>query len=169
MNAPLTFSALDRKLGDFLQRLAGGFAPEVRLAAMCASRARAEGNICVALEEIAGMEGAPSLASLRKKLRRSGVVGAPGEFAPLILDSKDRLYLRRYWEYEQELARAIVSEPRLLLLDEPLSNLDAKVREQARRRHELEGRRHRAPILPASASTGAIRLAGAQAHSSSCV
>ena len=109
MNAPVAFSALDRQLGAFLQRLAGGPAPEVRLAAMCASRARAEGNICVTLAEIAGMEGAPSLATLRKKLRGSGTVGAPGEFAPLILDANDRLYLRRYWEYEQELARAILS------------------------------------------------------------
>ncbi len=109
MNAPVAFSALDRQLGAFLQRLAGGPAPEVRLAAMCASRARAEGNICVTLAEIAGMEGAPSLATLRKKLRGSGTVGAPGEFAPLILDENDRLYLRRYWEYEQDLARAILS------------------------------------------------------------
>ncbi len=109
MNAPVTFSAIDRQLGAFLQRLAGKSAPEVRLAAMCASRARAEGNICVTLEEIAGMEGGPNVASLRKKLRASDAVGAPGEFAPLILDSNDRLYLRRYWEYEQELARAIVS------------------------------------------------------------
>src|SRR5919198_1812973 len=30
------------------------------------------------------------------------------------------------------LARAVVAQPRVLLLDEPLSNLDAKVREQAR-------------------------------------
>ncbi len=109
MNAPVTFSALDRQLGTFLQRLAGAVAPEVRLAAMCASRARAEGNICVTLAEIAEMEGAPSVASLRKKLRASGIVGAPGEFAPLILDSDDRLYLRRYWEYEQQLAQAILS------------------------------------------------------------
>ena len=109
MSAPSVFSALDRQLGDFLQRLAGGTAPELRLVAMCASRARTEGNICVLLAEIAAMEGVPGLASLRKKLRASGVVGAPGDFAPLILDLQDRLYLRRYWEYEHQLAQAILS------------------------------------------------------------
>ena len=108
MNAETNFSALDRQFGTLLERLAGG-SPEIRLAAMCASRARAEGNICVSLGEIAEMEGTPGVASLRKKLRGSDVVGAPGAFTPLILDGRDRLYLRRYWEYEQQLAQAIAS------------------------------------------------------------
>jgi exodeoxyribonuclease V alpha subunit len=107
MNAEINFSALDRQFGDFLQNLAKESAPEVRLAAMCASRARAEGNICISLGEIAQREAAVSAANLRKKLRRSGVVGEPGAFTPLILDENDRLYLRRYWEYEQQLAQAI--------------------------------------------------------------
>ncbi len=96
------FSALDRQFGDFLARLAGSGAAEVRDVARCVSRARAEGHVCIALAEIAG-------ASLREKLRASGVVGAPGDFAPLILDQDDRIYLRRYWEYEQQLAAAIRS------------------------------------------------------------
>src|SRR4029453_7821826 len=108
MNGETTFSALNRQFGDFLQRLAGDTAGEVRLAAMCTSRARAEGHICVPVAEIAAMEGAPSAANLRQKLRASKVVGAPGDFTPLVLDEHDRLYLRRYWEYEQQLAQAIL-------------------------------------------------------------
>jgi exodeoxyribonuclease V alpha subunit len=38
----------------------------------------------------------------------SVVVGSPGEFKPLILDARHRLYLHRYWEYEQSLAAAIL-------------------------------------------------------------
>ncbi len=109
MNAETKFSALDRQFGDFLQRLDGGDAAEVRLAAICASRARADGHICVTVAEIAEREEAPKPATLRKKLRASKVVGAPGEFTPLVLDEHDRLYLRRYWEYEQQLAGAILS------------------------------------------------------------
>lgn len=103
-----TFSALDRQFGDFLERLAGSAAAEVRLAAMCVSRARAAGHICVTVPEIAAIESTPTAATLRKKLRASKVVGAPGDFTPLILDAHDRLYLRRYWEYEQQLAEAIL-------------------------------------------------------------
>ena len=40
----------------------------------------------------------------------------PGDFTPLILDGHDRLYLRRYWEYEQQLAQAIAqSDVRFLV------------------------------------------------------
>ncbi|MEO7724839.1 MAG: exodeoxyribonuclease V subunit alpha [Chthoniobacterales bacterium] len=108
MNEELKFSALDRQFGDFLQRLAGGTAAEVRLVAMSASRARAQGHICIPLGEIAGATTARRAASLRKILRASGVVGEPGDFTPLILDQEDRLYLRRYWEYEQQLAAALL-------------------------------------------------------------
>ncbi|HEY2801673.1 MAG TPA: exodeoxyribonuclease V subunit alpha [Chthoniobacterales bacterium] len=108
MNSETSFSALDRHFGRFLERLQGSDAAEVHLAAMCVSRARAEGHICVALPEIAAREGAPTAAALRKKLRASKMVGAPGEFTPLVLDEHDRLYLRRYWEYEQQLAAAIL-------------------------------------------------------------
>src|SRR5207237_9102613 len=46
-----------------------------------------------------------ALKSWVNKLHSSGVVGDPGEFAPLILDQSDRLYLQRYWKYEDELGR----------------------------------------------------------------
>ena len=101
------FSALDCQFGKFLERLAGVSAPEVREAAMAASQARMEGNICVSLGKIVG-DKKTSVAALRKNLRASKVVGGPGDFTPLILDSHDRLYLRRYWEYEQQLAHALV-------------------------------------------------------------
>ena len=110
MNEEPKFRALDRHFGNLLHRLAGGTdAAEVRLAAMCASRARAEGHVCTTLAEIAANDGAPTVAQLRKKLRASSVVGASGAFTPLVLDPQDRLYLRRYWEYEQQLAAAIRS------------------------------------------------------------
>jgi exodeoxyribonuclease V alpha subunit len=111
MNDETEFSALDRQFGDFLQRLAGNSATGVRDAAMSASQARAEGNICVSLGEVAhGKE--ISLAALRENLLKSKVVGEPGDFTPLILDRQDRLYLRRYWEYEQQLAAAILARAR---------------------------------------------------------
>jgi exodeoxyribonuclease V alpha subunit len=44
-----------------------------------------------------------------KRLREFAVVGAPGEFKPLILDDANRLYLHRYWRYEEELSEALLS------------------------------------------------------------
>ena len=49
----------------------------------------------------------PDAESWTKKLLASPVVGRPGEYKPLILDYKNRLYLYRYWRYEQQLAADI--------------------------------------------------------------
>jgi exodeoxyribonuclease V alpha subunit len=40
-------------------------------------------------------------------LGTSPVVGRPGDFKPLVLDGRGRLYLHRYWKYESELAKTI--------------------------------------------------------------
>jgi exodeoxyribonuclease V alpha subunit len=50
------------------------------------------------------MTTAPRLDDWLALLRRSSVVGRPGEFRPLILDDHGRLYLYRYWDYETRLA-----------------------------------------------------------------
>jgi exodeoxyribonuclease V alpha subunit len=49
----------------------------------------------------------PSLEEWIKELKQAPVVGNPGNYAPLILDSKNRLYLARYWKYENNLANFI--------------------------------------------------------------
>jgi exodeoxyribonuclease V alpha subunit len=92
----------------------------VGLAAALASRKRSEGHICLDLEALAGSafpelppDGVtpiqlPRLKDWTKALKLSPVVGSPGEFKPLVLDARHRLYLHRYWEYEQSVATAIL-------------------------------------------------------------
>src|SRR5262249_38143775 len=46
----------------------------------------------------------PELAAWTAALRSTPVVGGPGDDTPLVLDQAGRLYLRRYWLYEHELA-----------------------------------------------------------------
>jgi exodeoxyribonuclease V alpha subunit len=91
---------LDRHFAALLLRLNG--APDADLArvAEAASAWRGAGHTCVPLAELGGER-------LAAKLRASAVVGAPGDFKPLILDDAGRVYLQRYWRYESELAAAI--------------------------------------------------------------
>jgi exodeoxyribonuclease V alpha subunit len=51
----------------------------------------------------------PPLTTLLEEVKQLSVVGQPGNFAPLILDHKQRLYLHRYWTYENQLARQILA------------------------------------------------------------
>ena len=115
------FSDLDRHFAGFITRLSGIDSEELKLAALMVSSRTARGDICVNIPEIAGKrfcdmfgDGAPSLCFPKYKnwraiLRKSPVVGCPGDYRPLVLDDSGRLYLYRYWEYEQWLAQNITA------------------------------------------------------------
>jgi exodeoxyribonuclease V alpha subunit len=118
MTGEETFSALELHFADLVARLSDRRCIELDLAALLVSRQCAAGHICLPLHEVAekplpavygGLERAPEADDWIEKLRASDAVGAPGEFSPLILDEKGRLYLRRYWEYEKKLADIIKS------------------------------------------------------------
>jgi exodeoxyribonuclease V alpha subunit len=114
------FSDLDRHFAGFVEAQAGGDRSSLALAAALVSRRRSEGHICLDLGEHAGLafpdkpvDGVnsvqlPGLKDWTSELRASPVVGSPGEFKPLILDARHRLYLYRYWDYEQSLASEIL-------------------------------------------------------------
>jgi exodeoxyribonuclease V alpha subunit len=71
--------------------------------------------VCVQLGEFAGQPlaaldfTAPALPSWIRVLRESSIVGAPGDFRPLVLDGRGRLYLYRYWAYEKRLADDVLA------------------------------------------------------------
>lgn len=112
------------------------FAPEehreeVFLAAAGVSRGVREGHICLFLNEAAGrmlspVEGDssvvfPPLERWIQALKNSPCVGRPGDFCPLVLDEKNRLYLHRYWEYENAVARHFagrMTKNRIIRFDE---------------------------------------------------
>lgn len=111
-------SDLDLHFAGFLMTQAKGSDEVLALAAALASHVSAEGHVCLDLRTVAGQPlfpatpgaiDAPSLAEWRASLEASGVVGRPGEWQPLILDDADRLYLHRYWSYEQLLGQALLA------------------------------------------------------------
>jgi exodeoxyribonuclease V alpha subunit len=118
------FSSLDRHFAAFMLELAGETIPDRQnklwLAAALASNFVGSGHVCLNLPDIAGTILAtddeaeapsivcPEIDEWTGMLRGQSVVGRPGEFKPLVLDEHSRLYLYRYWLYEQQLAGAIL-------------------------------------------------------------
>src|SRR5688572_10790722 len=111
----LELTDIDLQFGRFASHLAGGHCPELTAAAALASRARGNGDVCVQLGQFAGHAlpaldfTPPALPSWIEALRASPVVGAPGDFRPLVLDENGRLYLYRYWDYEKRLADNVLA------------------------------------------------------------
>jgi exodeoxyribonuclease V alpha subunit len=104
---------LDVHLADVLARVGHAEEPSVLWAAALVSHRTGDGHVCADLAVAAGcplVEGVvdapvlPDLATWTAALRATAVVGDPGDDTPLVLDGASRLYLRRYWRYEQELA-----------------------------------------------------------------
>lgn len=107
---------IDRHFAALVNRLASKPSRDLELAAKLVSSYRRQGHVCLPIKDVTaaelvgtGITAVPSTASWRDCLRTSGVVGEPGEFAPLILDGADRLYLQRYWKYEQGVAADLQS------------------------------------------------------------
>ncbi|MGD9088286.1 MAG: exodeoxyribonuclease V subunit alpha [Desulfobacterales bacterium] len=112
-------SAIDVHFARFISEYASkdGDA-DLFLAAGMVSRATGQGDICLDLTTVAGKplpDGqdersavvCPPLKDWLTTLEASPAVGKPGDIRPLILDSRHRLYLYRYWEYEQTIAKSI--------------------------------------------------------------
>ena len=116
-------SPLDVHFGRFMTELDGGDDPDLSLAAALVSHFRGQGHICLDLATVEGKPlltiadagismRCPGLGAWRKKLEKSPVVGHPGDYKPLILDERSRLYLYRYWEYQEELASLLIKRIR---------------------------------------------------------
>jgi exodeoxyribonuclease V alpha subunit len=109
------FSAADLHFARLIARLGGTDDAGVALAAALVSRAACGGDVCLDLNRLAGGVPAESRTPLPcppaepwlAALKACPAVGRPGERRPLVLDGRNRLYLHRYWEYEQRLAMAV--------------------------------------------------------------
>ncbi len=93
---------LQSHLTELLMRLADSRDPELarvlaRLAAMTVA-----GHSCISVREADAGDGSARL--LEEHLCGTAIIGPPGEHKPIVLDADGRLYLRRYWDYEQRLA-----------------------------------------------------------------
>ncbi|MEW5910218.1 MAG: hypothetical protein AB1659_10500, partial [Thermodesulfobacteriota bacterium] len=119
LNREGIFSKLDIHFAFLMTRLSGEYDQNLFLASALVSRSAQEGNICLDLTEFSGKrlleaEGSeppvicPELVEWTDSLMQRRVVGREESACPMILDLKNRLYLRRFWEYEKNLADSIL-------------------------------------------------------------
>ena len=135
------FTSIDIHFAGFMARLAQRNTPHVLLASALISRKTGEGNICLDLAEFAGkslytdsfdkdvqQNSCPVLPEWSECLLKSGVVSRGEGVTPLVLDTQNRLYLRRYWEYECTIIRFILEHGKLSL----------HIRDNARLKRDLD-------------------------------
>lgn len=137
-------SDIDIYFARFITGLEKSDDPDIFLAAALVSRAVGNQDGYLDLGSVAGRPipgtidtekgvKAPELSMWLTKIRQTRAVGNPGDFCPLILDAKNRLYLYRYWDYEKKLSDAIsqrikgdIAEIDTLILKDSLNRLFPK-------------------------------------------
>ena len=134
MTMVFELSGIDRHFSEFICKEAVGASATLKPVVSLVSHAVGDGNICLNLADVAGRDiqvdgeevSIPVLYELQESLRRTSVVGSPGDYRPLILDGDGRLYLYRYWKYERDLARVILEKAAAPcgMVDEALSAKD---------------------------------------------
>lgn len=100
---PLAPRAIDEHFARLMERLDGGVVPELGVVARIVSAALAGGHSCVSLSAISDRP-----TQLAERLSKSKMI-ASSAAAPLVLDAYGRIFLQRYWCYEQELAAAVAA------------------------------------------------------------
>jgi len=114
---------IDMHFAKFITGLGKNDDPDIYLAAALASNATGNGDVYCDLTSVAensflmgleeeGIVKWPKISGWLQKIRQSPVVGRPGDYRPLILDRKNRLYLYRYWDYEKKLSESIIHRSR---------------------------------------------------------
>ncbi len=126
-------SHMDIHFARLMVKLEGRDVPELFFAAALVSNYKAKGDVCLDLSDIGGTAVSengeesfvcPETEKWVEKLGKTSVVGKPGELKPLILDSKNRLYMYRYWEYQENLVSLI--KKRILEFDDHIDFIKLK-------------------------------------------
>ncbi len=124
-------SRVDLHLARALTRLGSELDGKVTLAVALTSRAVRESHVCLDFEQFFQdppvlqdekgntIKGRiwPSYNSWLDALSQSLLVGGPDEKTPLVLDDRNRLYLRRYWDHETSLSRSVAERAAALEAD----------------------------------------------------
>lgn len=111
------FEACDRLLVDFLQSSLEEDNPCILAAAALCLAVTREGHAYLDLQGFESPEALtenadwtwPTLSEWKTIAASSPSIGSPEEQTPLVLDGESALYLRKYFEYESELARSVVT------------------------------------------------------------
>ncbi len=117
---------VDAALGEWIARAFPAAGPDTTLVAALAARAIADGHSALALTQaqawLDSLTGGtaprlPDVPAWQTCLHESPAVAAtaldtPAALRPLVLDAQGRIYLRRYFEYERQLARSLIARAR---------------------------------------------------------